>query len=289
MKTSAYYSRNNSYSRSFNAECAEEEGRLPLTRAAKAIGLSLNHFKETLKLANIKTNEWHHVGKFANRVDYYDTIEIRNNVNFWLAALKLAKTTKQKDLIRQNLKPLVLSNLLKKLANKEKQIVKTPNFKNKLIEICSGKGILLKEIANHFDERYFKSDSFKKTVHISYGTYVDEFDGCLTSLGRNIKPFDLSPKNIKKVTREISLFKFKKLSRDLVPPIERLKIRNSKVLRILDRRIRGKIHGNSLVDCTTLDFEKAARIVEKLYSDKFFVERTETGVFIKRIEISNVA
>ncbi|MBE7443057.1 MAG: hypothetical protein HS119_11445 [Flavobacteriales bacterium] len=289
MKKSAYYSRNNSFSRSFNAECAEEEGRFPLTRAAKVIGLSLNHFKEALKLANIKTNEWHHVGKFANRVDYYDTIEIKNNVNFWLAALKLSKTTKQKELIRQNLKSLVLSNLLEKLANKEIQIVKTPSFKNKLNEICSEKGSLLKEIANHFDERYFKSDSLKKTVHISYGSYIDDADGCLTSLGRHIKPFDLSPKNIKAVTREISLKKFNRLNRDSVSPVERLKLRNYKVLRILDRRIRGKVHGNSLVDCSALDFEKAARIVEKLYSDEFFVERTETGIFIKRKEIKNVA
>jgi len=32
----AYYSRNHSFSRSFNAEYAEEEGRLPRSRAANA-------------------------------------------------------------------------------------------------------------------------------------------------------------------------------------------------------------------------------------------------------------
>lgn len=66
---SAYYCRANSYSRSYNAHVAEAEGRMPATRAAKAWG-----FKSAAELRRwVTTSEWHHVGKFANAVDYFDT------------------------------------------------------------------------------------------------------------------------------------------------------------------------------------------------------------------------
>lgn len=89
MRKSAYYSRNNSYSRSFNAECAERENRYPLTRAAAYLGISLAAFKNGLSHSGISTNEWHHVGKYANHVDYYDVSEsgeIVNSFSFWKGA-----------------------------------------------------------------------------------------------------------------------------------------------------------------------------------------------------------
>jgi hypothetical protein len=62
----AYYSRNDSYSRSFNAELAEEHGRLPLTRFCAKFGLVPDLAKRYW------SGEWHHVGKYAACVDYYD-------------------------------------------------------------------------------------------------------------------------------------------------------------------------------------------------------------------------
>ena len=65
----------NGYSRSANAEAAEVEGRLPLTRAipvvAKVAGVTRAKAREAL-LA-VHDGEWHHVGKYANKVQYYDT------------------------------------------------------------------------------------------------------------------------------------------------------------------------------------------------------------------------
>lgn len=71
----AYYARAGSYSRSFNAEVAESEGRFPLTRAVPILArkLSITQRKARAYLEWKGTCEWHHVGKYANRVDYYDT------------------------------------------------------------------------------------------------------------------------------------------------------------------------------------------------------------------------
>lgn len=66
--SSVYYSAANSYSKSLNAHRAEFAGRYPATHAAKKYG-----FKSTKALKDcVESTEWHHVGKFATRVDYYD-------------------------------------------------------------------------------------------------------------------------------------------------------------------------------------------------------------------------
>lgn len=61
---SAYYRRNHSSSRSFNAECAEEGGRFSASKFKQVYGIDPRRF--------IKSHEWHHVSKYANMVDYYD-------------------------------------------------------------------------------------------------------------------------------------------------------------------------------------------------------------------------
>lgn len=70
----AYYRRNDSYSRSYNATEAESESRYPLTRAIAAVrsqaGVSVKDARAALVAAH--DGEWHHVGKFASRVNYYD-------------------------------------------------------------------------------------------------------------------------------------------------------------------------------------------------------------------------
>lgn len=59
---------NTNFSRSFNAQRAEQSGRMPATRAAKAWG-----FKSATTLKEwVDSSEWHHVGKYATIVDYYD-------------------------------------------------------------------------------------------------------------------------------------------------------------------------------------------------------------------------
>ena len=67
-------------SRSVNAEIAEENNKLPLTRAipvvianAAALGVRLTRKDARAILIEAGSSEWHHVGKFANRVDYYAT------------------------------------------------------------------------------------------------------------------------------------------------------------------------------------------------------------------------
>lgn len=96
-RRSAYYSRNQSYSRSHNAECAEHDGRLPRTRAASRLGVSAKAFAAGCAHCGYTSTEWHHVGKYATMVDYYDTRELGGNWKFWMGA-RSAYATKAKRL-----------------------------------------------------------------------------------------------------------------------------------------------------------------------------------------------
>lgn len=71
---STYYSRAESYSRSYNAMEAKRAGRMPLTRAAKYVAAEAGVTQKAAKVAlqAVHDGEWHHVGKYATRVDYYD-------------------------------------------------------------------------------------------------------------------------------------------------------------------------------------------------------------------------
>ena len=73
FKTATYIRQGEGKSR--RARMAESHGVLPLTQAAKVvaveIGLTQAAAKALLKL--IGRTEWHHSGKYAKEVDYYDT------------------------------------------------------------------------------------------------------------------------------------------------------------------------------------------------------------------------
>ena len=157
----AYYKRNNSYSRSYNASQAEQEGRFPLTRAAQYIGLTRAAFLKGAEHADLKTTEWHHVGKYANKVDYWDVSsnsEIYNSYKFWFGAMnKSNKDWCMENLIRiarkmlnQNMKPK--SN---KLSSKGYEITKVGNFNYRLtIHDLSKKDKIMNAVKKEFKHRY---------------------------------------------------------------------------------------------------------------------------------------
>jgi hypothetical protein len=62
---------------------AESEGRFPRTRAAAALGVSLPAFDAGCRAAGYTADEWHHVGRYATRVDYYDAEALRAAPSFW--------------------------------------------------------------------------------------------------------------------------------------------------------------------------------------------------------------
>lgn len=76
---------------SIRAMEAESEGRMPLTRAAAWVrencGVKLADAKIILKIAH--DGEWHHVGKFASRCDYYSTEAAARFVNLLPIMAKL--------------------------------------------------------------------------------------------------------------------------------------------------------------------------------------------------------
>lgn len=59
------------YSKSNNALIAEGDGKLPLSRAARATKIPAELIGRFVDRC-----EWHHSSKFYNRVDYYDLAEI---------------------------------------------------------------------------------------------------------------------------------------------------------------------------------------------------------------------
>lgn len=64
------------YSRSRRAEEAEQAGRYPRTRAAKALGITVQEFKALQSFGSYYPSEWHHVGRYAAQVTYYDPDEL---------------------------------------------------------------------------------------------------------------------------------------------------------------------------------------------------------------------
>lgn len=77
-----------SYSKSYNAICAERAGRFPRTRAAAHLGISAKAFDAGCKAAGYTSTEFHHVGKYATCVDYYDTEALKSDWKFWLGVAK---------------------------------------------------------------------------------------------------------------------------------------------------------------------------------------------------------
>jgi hypothetical protein len=105
--TCAYYSRNQSYSRSYNAEIAESEGRLPRNRAAKYLGISLKAFDAGCENAEYVATEWHHVGKYANCVYYYDCEELQDSELFWKGVINSYKSILKQKELQEKLKEVI--------------------------------------------------------------------------------------------------------------------------------------------------------------------------------------
>jgi hypothetical protein len=115
-RRSAYYARNDSYSRSANAEAAEAAGRLPRTRAAARLGVSVKAFDAGCAAAGYRTTEWHHVGKYASPVDYYDTNELSESVEFWEGAAACYKAKAKQDEIRARVPDLLAARKAERRA-----------------------------------------------------------------------------------------------------------------------------------------------------------------------------
>lgn len=287
---SAYYSRNNSYSRSYNAECAQEEGRYPLIRAAKKIGCSLAIFKEAIANDIISTDEWHHVSKFANKVNYYDTVAILEDIEFLKFWLKRTKIKAKRTYILSLCKPIVCSMLWSRLSGTV--VTRNPKFAKKLTELCK-KPEQLRSIVN-----YLKNNDREGKVWVSTGTRQEEevrvgYYGEEYNTGRSIicidggyvVPFDLTPENIRKLMREISIDKAKRkakmleFSGSILTKWDKIVIK-----KILDHKIRGKIMNNSLVNCTSKQNLIAGKIAQNLYSNLVSVEFKNNGAYISRLK-----
>ncbi len=267
----AYYSRNNSYSRSYNAERAEKSGRLPLTRAAKYLGLSVAAFKGGCEAIGYQSNEWHHVGKYATQVAYYDTAELSEDYKFW----KGAKTKANKEFVATEITRCLKAVAKENIEEKFRYIryEKKSRFANALKRKCEGNPKMLEAIVQGCRNSPGKGD----TQYIAYGeTYERDqrvtYDGrvyevgepCLNTIGCHIRPFNLSKKGWSKKIREISM---KKFSRFMEKDFNRFtySFNPGMVKRIIDRVLRKEFVNNSLADATFGDRLAAAKIITKLH------------------------
>jgi hypothetical protein len=240
---SAYYRRNNSYSRSYNAERAEQENRLPRTRAAAHLGVSVKMFDAACDAAGISTSEWHHVGKYANRVDYWDTEECNNSYDFWKFVYQKSKGAK-KEVAKQRVKRLIHDQLMTKLYD----------------AILDARG---RKAATY--GRY--SAAFKRRV-LQFGKSDIWFHRYTDDYFRHNKQFELSTANVKSFIEDRvnnrQHLKRKALAKSY--PVKHPFSREN-VKKILDYKVRGIIHHNTLAYCGVEDFRVAAAVIIKKHSD----------------------
>lgn len=242
---SAFYSRNNSYSRSANAEAAENQGRLPRIRAAKELEISVKAFDAGCQAIGYVATEWHHVGKYANRVDYYDTVKLGMNIKFWQGS----RTKANAAIIKEKIQSLIRLHWQERLTPPEP--VKSPKFNTALKKICEGKGNMLEQL-----------QGFR---------------------GYSSTTFQLTPENIASKIREISLRKFEMFKKFRQPKIKPSvsSFSRENVVRIINRNVKFT-EIKSLVDCTPADNYAAGLIVQKLWSGKFEVEFKNGGAYIRQ-------
>lgn len=207
----------NGNSRSYNAECAEDDGRYPLTRAAKAMGISLKTFKEALIHICYTSAEWHHVSKYANKVDYYDTNEIGENPRFWLFVSK--KSKKNRLEYRQKASKLQFALLLEKLTSVRRVDIGKKCFKNDIKRRCESFCIpynaLFDALPAHqqytpgFEQQYVSNGSYMSDDYrIGYHGNVYSVGQSLTSRGKYITPFDLTIDNFRALFKKNNASKY---------------------------------------------------------------------------------
>lgn len=102
---------------SLNSLKAKNYGKFPLTGAAKDLGVSTSAFKAGISKADIIPCEWHHVGKFATAVDFFDTEECDNSYLFWIGAMQFYKTKTKKQLMFSYAKHAYHLNTLEQMSS----------------------------------------------------------------------------------------------------------------------------------------------------------------------------
>lgn len=294
MTRSAYYSRNNSYSRSYGAECAERNEKFPMTRAAKYLGLSVKAFKDGLEASGITASEWHHVGKYANEVDYYDVSdesEIVASYSFWKGASNKANKAICEPYYRNALKVYAHERLTTKMSAWDR-VVRNPKFAKDFIAKCNN--AFVRSVVMMAGDQSLKGPS----QFVKYGTHSeDEYRVGHTGVyytgrvihncasGSHINPFSLHPANLARLKREISLKKYDKFleKRDRDLKVKSC-INRENVKKILDRKVRGCVHNNSLSFCTPQDNVIAAHIIERNYPAQFIIEYRDGGAYITGVD-----
>lgn len=153
------------YSKSNNAVEAEENGIFPLSHVGKHIQYLIIKnlgFKPTLKdckaLAEVYgTSEWHHSSKFYNRVDYYDSQAIFDDLVETFTK-EVEYNTKLCDIIEKNVNLNVYSG-------RACDTVWVEQYRKRRNEILDKRKALHKQIGRHQAIKFLKTNGFKRVFN----------------------------------------------------------------------------------------------------------------------------
>lgn len=204
MKRTIY---KNGNSKSANAEYAEDNGRYPLTTAAKKLGITPALFKKAIEFCNYRTNEWHHVSKYANKVDYYDTVELLCNYKF---IVFLKNRAKDNRLFVYALKELAKERLTERLTPKQTDNRFNKTFEQALKKRCADFKIPFDALFDALpadqtieakgNYRVIQNGTYEQNeVRVGYrGVYETGYTHTIARV-KYIIPFDLTLTNIRTV------------------------------------------------------------------------------------------
>lgn len=109
-----YYSNGNfygEYGKSTRASEAEMEGRFSRSKSAAHLGISLKAFDAGCEHCGYRSTEWHHLGKYATPIDFFDTKELAADFKFWIGAAGAYTRGQTKTICLKRAQRLVCSGL----------------------------------------------------------------------------------------------------------------------------------------------------------------------------------
>lgn len=135
-RTASY---DNDEMRSRRASEAQSEGRYPASRAAEKLGVSLAAFRAGCRAANYCPDEWHHVGLYAQRVDFYDVVFLKTDSDFWRGVAAAQRGGKMSHAARA----VKLESFRRQLVQQRdcSRAVKRHTTKNNWCKYCEAQGL----------------------------------------------------------------------------------------------------------------------------------------------------
>jgi DNA-binding XRE family transcriptional regulator len=212
-KTKTIYKNGNS--KSYGAQRAQAENRYPRYQAAQALGVSKKAFDAGVARAGYRASEWHHHGRDARRVWYYDCEELSQSIEFWLGAIRGGLSKKKAYAI---IRPIIKKRMHARLTPSDRNNPKfSLDIKNRVERLGISWEAFFKALPKDqtlgYPGQCVCVSNGEELVFIPTMNSRGEIEDCnphLITKSKYIKPFDLTIENIRAVfQRSPSRFKFR--------------------------------------------------------------------------------